>query len=59
MRHSRCNLPWRTMVPVLQLDIVKQDCSRLANENSTLHAQLIQAKERNEALQVGRPYLWW
>ena len=47
----------RGIVPVcpspLQLVIVKQDCSRLANENSALHSQLIQASERNEALQVG------
>jgi hypothetical protein len=38
--------------PGPQLDIVKQDCGRLANENSALHAQLIQSAERGDALQV-------
>jgi hypothetical protein len=35
-----------------QLEIVKQDCTRLANENSALHSQLIQAGEQAEALRV-------
>lgn len=35
-----------------QLDIVKDDCARLANENGALHRELIEARERAAVQQV-------
>ena len=47
---SRIHHPPTTLhATPLQLDVVKRDCARLANENGALHRQLIEAAERAEA----------